>query len=130
MRTTRASQAAILLGAGLGAFFEGILFHSVAGFVYLAAWAVTLGGVALLWSAIKGPGALPSGTVFVGSFLIGWGAFNVIDALSRHDLARDWLVFGTGVGFILLGVGLRRMREHSFIERRSGYDRRSASPLR
>ena len=67
---------------------------------------------------------------FVGFFLIGWGVFNVVDALARHDISQDWLLFGTGVGFVLLGVILRRMEEHSFIERRSGLDRRSASPLR
>lgn len=130
MRTTRASQAALLLGAGLGAFFEGILLHPVAGFLYLAAWAITVGGVVLLWTAVRGPGPLPSGRTFVGSYLIGWGVFNMVDAVARHDLTRDWLLFGTGVGFVLLGFGLRRLQEHTFIERRSGVDRRSASPLR
>lgn len=130
MRTTRASQAALLLGFGLGAFFEGILLHNVVGLLYLAAWAVTLGGVVLLWSAIRGPGPLPTGRAFVGSYVVGWGGFNMVEALARHDLTHDWLLFATGVGFVLLGVFLRRMREDDFLERRSGYDRRSASPLR
>lgn len=130
MRTTRAIQAALLLGFGLGAFFEGILLHSVTGFFYLGAWAICVAGVVLLWSAMRGPGPLPSGRTFVGSYAIGWGVFNVIEALVRHDISRDWLLFATGVGFVLLGVVLRRMQEHSFIERRSGLDRRSASPLR
>lgn len=104
--------------------------HGVAGFLYLAAWALTVGGVALLWAAIRGPGPLPSGRAFVGDYAIGWGVFNVVDALARHDISQDWLLFGTGVGFVLLGAILRRMEEHSFIERRSGLDRRSASPLR
>ena len=130
MRSTRATQAAILLGFGLGAFFEGILLHNVAGLGYLAAWAICVGGVALLWSAIRGPGPLPSGRGFVGSYAIGWGAFNIVEALARHDITRDWLLFATGVGFVFLGVILRRMQEHSFLDRRSGFDRRSASPLR
>jgi uncharacterized membrane protein len=130
MRSLRASQAALLLGFGLGAFFEGILLHNVVGFLYLAAWAITVGGVVLLWSAVRGPGPLPSGRSFVGSYAIGWGTFNVVEALGRHDLSHDWLLFGTGVGFLLLGVFLRRMQEHTFIDRRSGADRRSASPLR
>ena len=130
MRSTRATQAAALLGFGLGAFFEGILLHNVAGLGYLAAWAICVAGVVLLWSAVRGPGPLPSGRGFVGAYAIGWGGFNVIEALARHDLTRDWLLFATGVGFVLLGVILRRMQELSFIERRSGVDRRSASPLR
>jgi uncharacterized membrane protein len=130
MRTTRASQAALLLGIGLGAFFEGMLFHPVGGFFYLVAWALAVAGVALLWSAIRGPGRLPSGRSFAGSYVIGWGGFNMVEALARHDLSADWLLFGTGVGFVLLGVILKRMREEHFVERRSGFDRRSASPLR
>jgi uncharacterized membrane protein len=130
MRTTRASQAALLLGIGLGAFLEGILLHAVIGRFYIAAWAVTVAGVVLLWSAIRGPGRLPAGRVFVGNFVVGWGAFNMLEALVRHDLSTEWLVFATGMGFALLGVILIRMREESFIDRRSGYDRRSASPLR
>jgi len=58
MRTTRAIQAALLLGFGLGAFFEGVLLHGVSGFFYLAAWAICVAGVALLWSAMRGPGPL------------------------------------------------------------------------
>jgi uncharacterized membrane protein len=130
MRITRALRAALLLGFGLGAFFEGILLHNVAGFLYLAAWAITVGGIVLLWSAMRGPGPLPSGRGFVGSYVIGWGGFNIVEALARHDLSRDWLLFGTGVGFVVLGVFLRRMQEEAFLERRSGADRRSASPLR
>ena len=129
MRSTRASQAALLIGAGLGAFYEGILLHhSIAGFLYLAAWAVTLGGVVLLWTTQRGPGPLPSGGAFVGAYLVGWGAFNVVDALARHDLRQEWLLFSTGVGFLLLGVALWRMREHSFIERRSGLDGNECAP--
>lgn len=130
MRTTKATQAALLIGFGLGALFEGILLHVVTGFAYLAVWVITVSGVLLLWTAVRGPGPLPSGRAFIGMSLVGWGAFNMLEALARHNVAEDWLLFATGLGFVLLGVGLRYMREHSFIERRSGFDRRSASPLR
>lgn len=130
MRTTKASQAALLLGFGLGAFFEGILLHAVTGFTYLAVWVITVSGVLLLWTAIRGPGPLPTGRAFVGMYLVGWGAFNMLETLARHNIADDWLLFATGAGFVLLGLGLRRMQEHTFLERRSGFDRRSASPLR
>jgi uncharacterized membrane protein len=130
MRTTKATQAALLLGIGLGAFLEGIVLHHIAGLFYMVAWALTVAGVVVLWSAIRGPGALPSGQAFVGYFVLGWGGFNIVEAIVRHDLAADWLLFGAGAGFALLGVGLVRMRQVDFIERRSGCDRRSASPLR
>jgi|SRR5882672_1249498 len=131
MRTTRAIHAALLLGVGLGAFFEGILLHPIAGFLYMAAWAITLGGVVLLWSTMRGPGPLPSGRVFVGSFVIGWGLFNMLEAIARHTLRDEWLIFGTGLGFALLGAILLWTRpEPHIIERRSGEDRRSGSPVR
>ncbi|HYR34775.1 MAG TPA: DUF2243 domain-containing protein [Burkholderiales bacterium] len=131
MRTTRARQAALLLGLGLGGFFEGILLHPLGGFVYMALWALTLGGVLLLWTAMRGPGALPSGRAFVANFVIGWGVFNMLEALARHDLRHEWLVFATGMGFALLGAILLWTRpEPHFIERRTGDDRRSGSPVR
>jgi uncharacterized membrane protein len=130
MRTTRARQAALLLGVGLGAFFEGILLHPVTGFFYLAVWALTVGGVVLLWSAIRGPGPLPTGRVFVGHFVIGWGVFNMLEALARHDLRHEWLIFATGMGFALLGGILAWTRGEAIIERRSGDERRSGSPVR
>jgi uncharacterized membrane protein len=130
MRSTRASQAALLLGFGLGAFFEGILLHHMVGFLYLFPWVIAVCGVLLLWMAVRGPGPLPSGRAFVGSYVVGWGGFNIVEALARHSLTQDWLLFGTGIGFVVLGVILRRMQEPSFLERRSGFDRRSASPLR
>lgn len=131
MRTTRAINAALLLGLGLGALFEGILLHPLAGFLYMVAWAVTLGGVVLQWSAMRGPGPLPSGRTFVGSFVIGWGLFNMVEAIARHDLREEWLIFGVGLGFALLGGILLWTRpEPHLIERRSGQDRRSGSPVR
>jgi uncharacterized membrane protein len=130
MRTSRARQAALLLGLGLGAFFEGTLFHPVAGPFYLVAWVVTVSGVLLLWWTVRGPGPLPSGRAFIGNYLFGWGLFNMVDGLLRHDLANEWPVFATGVGFVFLGFVLSRMRDEHIIERRSGYDRRSDSPVR
>src|SRR5581483_4048995 len=130
IRTMRAKQAALLLGLGLGAFFEGILMHPLGGALCLAVWGVCVAGVVLLWTAVRGPGPLPSGHGFVGFFLIGWGVFNMLEGLLRHELAREWLVFASGLGFVLLGTLLSRMRDEHLIERRSGYDRRSGSPVR
>jgi uncharacterized membrane protein len=130
MRTTRARHAGLLLGFGLGAFLEGMLLHPVAGLFYMAAWVVTVAGVLVLWSALRGPGPLPSGRDFIGQFLVGMGAFDLVEYLSRHELQHDWLIFGVGAGCVLLGVALIITRPEPVIERRSGFDRRSESPLR
>ena len=130
MRGTRVRHAAFLLGIGLGAFFEGILLHPIAGFFYFVAWALTLGGVLLLWSAVRGPGPLPSGRSFIAAFLIGWGVFNMLECIARHDIVEEWLIFATGLGFVLLGGILIWTRVETVVVRRSGSNRRSASPLR
>ena len=130
MRTVRANQAALLLGVGLGSFFEALLMHPLGGVLYMVMWVICAAGVALLWSAVRGPGPLPSGHGFAGFFFIGWGVFNMLEGLLRHDLADEWLIFATGLGFTLLGVVVSRMRDEHIIERRSGEDRRSGSPVR
>jgi uncharacterized membrane protein len=130
MRANKIRTAALLLGFGLGAFLEGILMHPVVGTFYMVIWAITLGGVVTLWAAMRGPGPLPSGHVFIAFGLIGWGVFNLLEGIASHDLRTEWLVFASGLGFVLLGILLTRMRDEHFIERRTGYDRRSGSPVR
>lgn len=130
MRANKACAAGLLLGFGLGAFLEGILLHPAVGTFYIFIWAITVGGVLTLWSAIRGPGPLPSGRPFIAYALIGWGVFNTLDGVARHHLPGDWLVFATGALFVLLGAMLLWMREEHFIDRRSGYDRRFDSPVR
>ena len=130
MRARTARHAGLLLGSGLGAFLEGIILHAIAGLFYMVAWAVTVAGVFLLWSALRGPGPLPAGRDFTGHFLAGIGIFDIVEYLGRHDLAGGWLLFSVGAGFTLLGLLLVRTTYEPIIERRSGSDRRSASPLR
>ena len=130
MRANKIRTAGLLLGFGLGAFLEGILMHPVVGTFYIFVWAVTLGGVLTLWSAIRGPGPVPTGRIFTAQGLIGWGVFNMLEGAVSHSLHTEWLIFASGLGFVLLGALLLWMREEHFIERRSGFDRRSGSPVR
>lgn len=130
MRSNRVRTGGLLLGFGLGAFLEGILMHPMVGTFYIFIWAITVGGVLSLWSAIRGPGPLPSGREFIAHALIGWGVFNTLEGVARHDLRTEWLVCASGLGFVLLGLLLARMREEPLIERRTGFDRRSDSPVR
>jgi len=130
MLSNKVRTAGLLLGFGLGAFLEGILMHPVVGTFYIFVWAVTVGGVLTLWSGIRGPGPLPSGRNFTAYALIGWGVFNMIEGIASHNLRTEWLIFASGLGFVLLGGLLVWMRDEHFIERRSGFDRRSDSPVR
>ncbi len=168
LRAKRIRIAGILLGIGLGGFLDGIVLHQIAqwhnmlsavvpphdmaamkrnmaadGWFHLAAWLVTLGGVVALWSALRGPGPLPSTRAFAGDMLVGWGAFNLAEGIIDHHLLGlhhvrdlpqhvpfyDWafLIVG-GIAMILLGLAMRDRRGTvSVYERRSGIDRRSGS---
>src|SRR5437763_14840127 len=130
MRANKIRTAGLLLGFGLGAFLEGILMHPVVGTFYIFVWAISVGGVLTLWSAIRGPGPLPSGRVLIAYALIGWGTFNMLEGIASHNLSTEWLVFASGLGFPLLGVLVTWLREDHFIERRAGHARRSGSPGR
>lgn len=142
MRGTRAARtrsAGIALGLGLGGLLSGIV-HPVASWLMLLAWLAALAGIFMLWSALRGPGPLPSPGRFAGSLLVGWGAFNFAEGAVYHHVLElhhvralqpvyDWafLLVG-GVGVLLLGLALRERARETPFERRSGYDRRAAGP--
>jgi hypothetical protein len=54
----------------------------------------------------------------------------MLEGLLYHELGKEWLVFASGLGFVLLGGLVSRIRDEHLIERRSGADRRSGSPVR
>ena len=106
----RARLPAAVTGFGLGAFLDGIVLHQVLqwhhlvvaaaaaddleglaanvvwdGVFHLAAWLVVLVGV--LWLVRRAADVRALGTrAVVGSLLIGWGAFNVVDEIVFHLL--------------------------------------------
>jgi len=167
LRSKRIRTAGILLGIGLGGFLDGIVLHQIAqwhnmlsavlpphdmaamkrgmaadGWFHIATWLVTLGGIAALWSALRGPGPLPSTRAFIGNMLVGWGGFNLVEGIVDHHLLElhhvrdlpqhvpfyDWafLLVG-GVALLLVGLALRAGRPAPPLERRSGTERRSGS---
>ena len=116
--TTRSSVGAdrvpllplVLLGLGLGGFFDGIVLHQVLqwhhmlsahtpvdtvrglelntladGLFHLAAWLFTVAGVFVLWGAVR-RGAVLRWSALAGGLLIGWGAFNLVEGLVNHQL--------------------------------------------
>lgn len=101
----------LLLGIGLGGFVDGILLHQILqwhnmlsavippdtlpdmkvnmlwdGLFHAATWVMTVIGVALLWKAARDRRPLPTGKVFAGLMLAGWGVFNLVEGLIDHEL--------------------------------------------
>ncbi len=103
--------ASILIGIGLGGFFDGIVLHQILqwhhmvsaqvppdtlaglevntvgdGLFHALTWIVTLSGVLLLLSTKEERGVPASGGRFLGGLLIGWGLFNVVEGIIDHHL--------------------------------------------
>jgi uncharacterized membrane protein len=104
---------AILLGIGLGGFFDGIVLHQILQWHHMASelyppdsvanlqlnttldglfhaftWVVTLAGVGLMWRAAGSARTRPSTGTLVGGLLAGWGLFNVVEGLINHGILR------------------------------------------
>lgn len=135
MRAKKVRNAALLIGVGLGALLDVILFERVlhwrvpaatASWFPVAAWLMCLAGVFLQWSALRGPGPLPSSRSFGSYLLFGWAAFNVFEA----GVERSWLLAAAGVGLAVAAAILRVLPPFTGPDRRSGYERRAASVLR
>jgi uncharacterized membrane protein len=103
--------AAVLLGVGLGGFFDGIVLHQILqwhhmvstritpdtvrnlelntlgdGLFHAATWVVTIAGMFLLLAS-NGARTKPGGrSAFVGGLLFGWGAFNLAEGIVDHHL--------------------------------------------
>ena len=102
-----------LLGIGLGGFVDGILFHQILqlhnmlsnwvprttlvneeinmfwdGLFHAFTWVMTVGGLAMLWRAVKRPDAVLSGKTLSGSLLLGWGLFNFVEGLIDHQFLQ------------------------------------------
>jgi uncharacterized membrane protein len=102
----------ILLGLGIGGFFDGIVFHqllqwhhmlSSAGFppdtvanleintfwdgIFHASTYVLIAlGVAILWRHARREHAPWSGKLLAGTLLLGWGIFNVVEGIVNHHV--------------------------------------------
>jgi uncharacterized membrane protein len=103
--------AGVMLGAGLGAFVDGIVLHELLqwhhmlsstvppvdlfslklnmlwdGIFHAFAWLMTVGGLAWLWRAVGRAPLARRNEVFVGALAGGWGLFNVVEGLIDHQL--------------------------------------------
>jgi uncharacterized membrane protein len=105
--------AGFVLGIGMGGFVDGILFHQILqihnmlsniifpdtvakidinmfwdGLFDTFTWAMTLIGIILLWKVAKSERVPKLTHVFIGSLLIGFGTFNIIEGIIDHHLLK------------------------------------------
>jgi uncharacterized membrane protein len=112
-RRGRLITASIVLGIGLGGFFDGIVFHQLLqwhhmvstptppdtlanlqantffdGLFHAATWVTTLAGIWLLMLT-NGERHVEGGArVLTGGLLAGWGGFNLVEGLVDHYVLR------------------------------------------
>lgn len=113
MKLSTLHSAGVVLGLGLGGFFDGIVLHQILGwhhlvcttatcqapsvehlkwqntqdgFFHLAVWLVTILGVVLLYRAARRQAVFWSGKALTGATLAGWGIFNFVEGLIDHQI--------------------------------------------
>jgi uncharacterized membrane protein len=104
-------SSGILIGTGMGGFFDGILLHQILqwhnmlssvrpptdlvsmkynmvwdGLFHAFTWIITAAGVMRLFSAGKRADVAWSGVTLLAGVLIGWGLFNFVEGLIDHQL--------------------------------------------
>jgi uncharacterized membrane protein len=123
---------ALLLGAGLGGFVDGILLHQILrwhhlltarpgvdltgnlvadGLFHAGTWLAVVGGLLWLWRRTRGSPSWPW-SALIGPLLAGWGLFNLAEGLVNHHLL-DLHHVRSGprqtaydLGFLALGAAL------------------------
>ncbi len=111
MFSNRPIVAGVILGLGLGGFFDGIFLHQVLqwhhmltatspptsvgslelntlwdGLFHTMTYVFTIAGVLLLWRAARTEDTLPPARTLVGAALMGWGIFNLVEGIINHHL--------------------------------------------
>jgi uncharacterized membrane protein len=105
-------SAGILLGLGMGGFFDGIVLHQILqwhhmatsagypadslsnlkfntmldGLFHACTYLLTAAGLLLLWQRARKPHFLWSARLLTASVLMGFGVFNVIEGVVDHHL--------------------------------------------
>ena len=106
------TSAGILFGMGLGGFFDGIVLHQILqwhhmvtsagyppdtlenlklntlldGFFHAATYIFVVLGLVMLWRTAHRAHLWWSGKLLVGTMLIGFGLFNVVEGLVNHQI--------------------------------------------
>jgi uncharacterized membrane protein len=106
-----------LVNAEINMFWDG-MFHAFT-------WVMTVIGLALLWRAFGRADVPHSTKTFVGSLILGWGLFNLVEGFIDHQvlgihhvyeyadhLLWDMAFLASGAVFILIGWMLIRGGSH------------------
>lgn len=122
-------SSGLLLGTGLGGFVDGIVLHQILqwhnmlssvrppldliamkynmfwdGLFHAFTWIAVSLGVWRLWVAGRHADVPWSGRTFVGSMLLGWGLFNVVEGVIDHQILGVHHVH-PGEGEVLWDIG-------------------------
>jgi uncharacterized membrane protein len=130
------TTASMVLGIGLGGFFDGILLHQVLqvhemlsnkipstdyigksvnmfwdGIFHFFCMIVVIVGVVLLWKLLYRTDIDRSGRLLAGGLLLGWGLFNIVEGLIDHHLLKLHNVIELSLdhdtgNFAFLGISL------------------------
>jgi uncharacterized membrane protein len=135
------ASAGILLGLGLGGFFDGIVLHQILqwhhmvtsagyppdsvenlklntlldGLFHALTYVFVLLGLLVLWRAARRPHGRWSGKTLLGTSLIGFGAFNLVEGTINHHIlglhhvnetspVTHWLYWD--LGFLVWGAAM------------------------
>lgn len=133
--------AGVLLGVGLGGFFDGIVLHQILqwhhmatsagyppdsvdnlefntlldGLFHAATWLFTVAGLFVLWRKARYAHVTWDAKYLCGTFLIGFGLFNLVEGIVDHQILglhhvnetapRDaWIYWD--IGFLAWGAGM------------------------
>lgn len=131
----------LFLGLGLGGFFDGIVLHQVLqwhhmvtsagyppdsvanlqfntlldGLFHATTYFFVVIGIALFWRAARRPHVYWSSKLLIGTVLMGFGLFNVVEGLINHQLLglhhvnetvppSQWLYWD--IGFLVWGAAM------------------------
>lgn len=134
-------SAGILLGLGLGGFSDGIVLHQILqwhhmatsagypadsvenlkfntlldGFFHAATWLFTLAGLFILWRKARHPHVDWNAKYLCGTFLIGFGLFNLVEGTINHQILglhhvnetappEQWIYWD--IGFLVWGAAM------------------------
>jgi uncharacterized membrane protein len=104
--------AGVLLGLGLGGFFDGIVLHQLLqwhhlvtsagyppdsvenlkvntfwdGVFHAGTYLLTVAGLVMLWRAARAPHRAWPGRLLPGSVLLGFGLFNLVEGTINHQI--------------------------------------------
>ncbi|MET4042137.1 MULTISPECIES: DUF2243 domain-containing protein [unclassified Bradyrhizobium] len=106
-------SAGVLLGLGLGGFFDGIVFHQLLqwhhmlsgwyplnsidniklnttwdGIFHSATYLLVLLGLYVLWQRARRSDIHLSGSRCLGAVLLGWGIFNLVEGVVDHGIFK------------------------------------------